>query len=217
MLINEFGALASTISFLTYNLTFFTMNCINELFSLDQSATFIIFFDLIKRCFERVKKTMKARQIKSVTRLYSFRVTFTLKLMVSFLGFCQKKREDFKLISEIAFPLVELLFSLLELFPHLRYYPLFIHYFKMLLDIQDRLNLRVPIANRVFALMDNRHFLSPAPVAKDIRGFDFEIKLRASQEALNSHFFWTEICREFSSLIVRETQTAIFRGNMRKN
>ena len=201
---------------MTYDLTFLTMNCLNELFSLDQSATFIIFFDLIKRCFERLKKTMKTRQPKSVSRLYSFRVTFTLKLMVSFLGFCQKRREDFKLISEIAYPLVELLLSLLELYPHLRYYPLFLHYLKMLLDIQDRLNLRVPIAHRVFALMGTRQLLSPDSTGKDIRGFDFEVKLRATKDALGSRLFWTEVCREFSALIVREVQMVIGRGTRRE-
>jgi hypothetical protein len=188
------------------------MNCINELLSLDQSITFIIFFDLIKKCFERLKKTNKKKTPKNVTKLYSYRVTLTLKLIVSFLGFCEKKKEDFKLISEISYPLIELILSLLDLYPHVRYYPLFIHYFKMLLEIQQKLNLKIPISTRIFSLMNNKSILASIPASKSVKGFDFEIKLKVDKDSIRSNFFWTDVCKEFSCLIVKEVFNVMFRG-----
>lgn len=199
-------------SVLSLDLVRFSMNCVNEVFSLDQSATFLIFFGLLQRCFERLKRTMKDRTPKRVARLYSFRVTFTLKLMVAFLGFCSQRRADFQLVSEIAFPLVELLLSLLELYPHLRYWPLFLHYCGMLLDVQQHLGLRVPVARRVFALLRPRAVLAAPPGAKDIRGFDFEVQLRAGKEALGSRFFWTEVVRQAAALLAREVRACAHRG-----
>ena len=159
---------------------------------------------------------MKNRTPKNVTKLYSYRVTLTLKLIVSFLGFCEKKKEDFKLISEISYPLIELIMSLLDLYPHVRYYPLFIHYFKMLIDIQKKLNLRIPIANKIFGLMNNKYIKSSIPASKSVKGFDFEIKLKVDKDSLKSNFFWTDICKEFLCLIVKEVESNLFRGRYYK-
>jgi hypothetical protein len=208
--------MASTLSFVTYNSIYFTINCINELLSLDQSITFIIFYDLIKKCAERLKKIMKNKNPKNITKLYSYRVTLTLKLMVSFLGFCEKNREDFKLISEISYPLVELIWSLLELYPHSKYYPLFIHYFQMLLDVQKHLNLQIPISNAIIKLMNNRSFLTPIPGSKNFKRFDFEIKMKVTKENLKCNVFWTDICKEFCNLISKEARQNVFRGSKYK-
>lgn len=211
-MINCFGQMASTLSYVTHNNIYFTINCINELLSLDQSITFIIFFDLIKKCFERLKKTMKNRNAKNITKLYGYRVTMTLKLIISFLGFCEKSKEDFRLITEISYPLVELIQSLLELYPHSKYYPLFLKHLRMLIDIQKHLHTRIPLSSAIFKLMNNRSFLAPVAKSKNLKRFDFEVKMKAGKEYLKCNVFWTDICKEFVFLLSKEVQFSIHRG-----
>ena len=211
-MINEYGSLATTFSFITYDHTLFTINSINELICSDKSIAFIVFFDLIKKCFERLKKTMANRKPKAVTKLYSLRVMMTLKLIVSFLQLCKKNSKDFHIIGEISYPLIELILSLLDLYPHVKYYPLFIHYLKLLLDIQRNIGLKIPVNQFIFKMLNCTSIINRKSKIKITKGFDFEIKIKADPEALQSNNFWTEVCKELVNLLLRETRMAIDRG-----
>ena len=78
---------------------------------------------------------------------------------------------------ELVYPTVEVIFGLLELFPSQNYYPLFLHFFRILNEISEKTHLQIPFLSFVFRLLKNKNFLKKF-TEKNAKEFDFELNFK---------------------------------------
>lgn len=211
-MIKELSNLAPSFSYMNFDLLQLTLNSISELLCQDLSLTFVLLFDLLKQCFGRLKKALVRRTPKVVSKLYGFRVLFTLKLVVKLLHSAAKIKNGLHTMGQLRYPVIELVFGLLELSPQPKYYPLFLHFLQILLDVGQVLKVRVPVMGWVQRIFDCNSLKNPVRNGSNVKGFDFEVKLRADAHSLKSNFFWTDLVRHLMYLLMKEGQNNLHRG-----
>ena len=103
---------------------------------------------------------------------------------------------------ELVYPTVEVIFGLLELFPSQAYYPLFLHFFRILNEISEKTHLQIPFLNFVFRLLKNKNFLKKF-TEKNAKEFDFELNFKAAAEIMNNNKFWHDLLLELTNVVIK--------------
>lgn len=213
-MIKELSILAPSFSYMTYDLLHLTLNSLSELLCHDISLTYVLLFDLLKQCFGRLKKALAKRNPKAVSKLYGYKILFTLKLILKITAFSSKIKNGLQIMSQLRYPIVELVNGLLELSPQTRYYPLFLHFLRVLLELGEILRVRIPLLHWIEKLYKCADLRNGVRGGSNVKGFDFEIKLRADLTSLKSNFYWTDLCRQLMYVLMRDAQNNLHLGKI---
>ena len=109
---------------------------------------------------------------------------------------------------ELIYPTVELINGLLELFPSQSYYPLFLHFFKILNDISTRTHLQIPFLSYVFRTLKNKNFAKKF-TEKNTKEFDFELNFKVGEDRINNNKYWSDLLSELMSVITKNISLSV--------
>jgi hypothetical protein len=128
-----------------YEQTIFMINCYKEMLRINPDAVYYIAFNFIREISVYLKSLMTTKNINNIHKLYNWQLVNTLRLWARLALEPQ--------LSDLIYPIVQVIDGLINLFFTVKYYPLILHLVSLLNEISAASHTAVPVFKTLIKML----------------------------------------------------------------
>ena len=218
----EFSKSSKTVNWRNWEIVNFTKNGIIELMTIDTEISYVIIFSIIQKWAKTLKGLQKKVKKDTVSALYNWGTINSQRVCV---GCCIKvaagnseNKADFEMV---AYPLLEILIGILNLYPSSSYIPCRLKMVEQILNLCENLDINCSITRIQLDLQKSKEFMNKKLTAgKGEAKVDFDIYQKIPKSSQVFGDIWVDLFKRLSENIQRyfalsaekvyATETSIF-------
>jgi len=176
----------------------FMLNCVVEMYAVDQVSAYQHAFVYIRQLAIHLKHALSDRSKDAYQNVYNWQFINSLKVWCKLLSAYWHMES----LRHLLYPLVQLIFGVIELVPTPRYYPLRFHCCELLNELAQKTNTFINVAPYLLEVLDGPLFGKPGK-RSTIKPINFKYALRVGPKALDTAIYGNEVFDHTTRLLLQ--------------